>query len=315
LPENESGEARMSTASSQLSPIPPAWATFFHISRFHIIVIAAAAALTFGWVFSGHHDPVIPLIVGIDWFLVNLLNRVVDLAEDQLNGVVGTGFVDRHAKGLTALCWAVMLVSFPVVHLLYPALLPYRAVFHLIGLAYNYRVIPRPGGLTRFKEMYFFKNFASGVLFILSGIVYPTAAAGVLSSTPKLELLLLIGFFLCMDLTYEILYDLRDLPGDQAVGVPTFPVVHGERGARNIIIGLLILAAALLLSGYAAGALKFQEVVMVAAVIQQAIFYRVKVPRGLTQRDCVFVTYLGAAQLLSYNLWIVAGLPLDLTAL
>lgn len=304
----------MTDTTAGVSPEREAWATFFHISRFHIIVIAACASLTFSWIFTGEHNLIIPLLVGFDWFLVNLMNRVVDLAEDQLNAVEGTGFVARNARALTWLCGGLMVASFPLVYLLYPELTGYRLVFHLIGLAYNYKIIPWPGGLTRFKELYFFKNFGSAVLFILSGIVYPVAAANMIGAVPLDKLLLMIGFFLCMDLTYEIFYDLRDLPGDTALGVPTFPVAHGEQGAYRIVVGLLIGAAALLIGGYAYGALAFKEVVMVAAVIQQAIYFQVKVKKGLTQADCVFVTYLGAIQLVSYNLWIWAGLPLDLTA-
>lgn len=299
------------TVKSQvLEPSP--LATFLHISRFHIIVIAACASLTFSWVFSRAHLYAIPLIVAIDWFLVNLLNRVVDLAEDELNGVVGVGFVARNARALTWTCLAVMVLSFPLVHFVYPTLFLARVVFHVIGLGYNYRFIPSLKGLTRFKEMYFFKNFMSGVLFILSGILYPVIAAGVLESTEPVRLLLLMGFFLAMDLTYEIFYDLRDLEGDRALNVPTFPVAHGAKVAERIVIGLLIGAALLLVGGFIAGHLLFHEVIMVAAVIQQALFFRWKVPQGLTQADCVFVTWLGAAQLMSYNIWIWLGLPLEL---
>lgn len=282
---------------------------FFHVSRFHIIVIASCASLTFSFVFGGQHLYGVPLICGFDWFLVNLLNRVVDLQEDQLNGVVGVGFVQQHAVGLTRLCLGLLVLSFPLMQWLYPSLLMPRLLFHLIGLGYNYKLVPSPSGMTRFKELYFFKNFMSGVLFILSGIVYPVVAAGLWGEVPLVKLLILMGFFLAMDLTYEIFYDLRDLPGDRAQGIPTFPVVHGEAAARGIILALLAAAAALSLGGWAAGALELKEGVMVAAVIQQGTFYRLRVHRGLTQSDCVGVTYLGAAQLLSYNIWIWLGLP------
>lgn len=305
----------MSVVTSPAVPEQSAWATFMHVSRFHIIFIAAAASLTFSWVFSGQFYYGIPFLVGVDWFLVNLMNRVVDLAEDQLNGVVGVGFVARHARTLTWLCLGIMLVSFPVVWVLYPLLLVPRVIFHVIGLGYNYRFVPSFGGFTRFKEAYFFKNFMSGVLFILSGIVYPVMAAGVLESTPFPKLIILIAFFLAMDLTYEIMYDLRDLEGDKAVGVPTFPVVHGEAVARHIILGLLGFAGGILIAGYARGYLRFCEGLMIAAVIQQCLFYRFKVLKGLTQADCVFITWMGAAQLMSFNLWIWLGLPYEFAGL
>lgn len=283
----------------------------FHISRFHIIVIAMAANLTFGWVLTGGHDLVLPLIVGLDWFLVNLLNRVVDLKEDRINGVVGTGFVDQHARALTWGCWGLMAASFPIIHLLYPELLGWRLLFQLIGIAYNYRIVPWPGGRTRFKEMYLFKNVSSGLLFILSGILYPAVAGEALASTPISELVCLMLFFLAMDLTYEIFYDLRDLAGDRAEGVPTFPVVHGEEKALAIVRGLLWFAGTVLVLGFLGGVLRFSELVMVAGPIQQAIFYKLKARGGLTQADCVNVTWLGAAQLMSFNAWIWLGLPLE----
>ena len=281
------------------------------VSRIHIVVIAAMAALTFSWILTGHQYAALPFIVGFDWFLVNLLNRVVDLDEDALNGVVGTSFVDAHAKVISWVGWGALAVSFPVVHVFFPRLTPFRVLFHLIGVAYNYRIIPSPSGLRRFKELYFFKNFASGALFLISGILYPLAAESAFAKVTVVRVLLLAGFYLFMDITYEIFYDLRDLEGDRRAGVPTFPVVHGEKGARRLVIAFLIGAALFLLGGYGAGVLRFAEVVMVLAVVQQALFYVKVVPKGLTQTSCIVVTWLGAAQLLSYNLWVWLGLPLE----
>ena len=303
----------MSAAIEQKVPEESPLVTFFHISRFHIIVIAAAASLTFSWVFTGEHNLAVPALVAFDWFLVNILNRVVDLREDRLNNAVGTGFIDQNAKAITIGSWAALFLSFPLLHIFFPALLGWRILFQLIGIAYNYKIIPWPGGFTRFKEIYFFKNFASGVLFLLSGLVYPIVDAGAAELISPTRLALFAVFYLAMDFTYEIFYDLRDLDGDKAEGVPTFPVVHGKTGAHRLVIALLFVAAAALLGGYGLGALVFADVVMVAAVFQQGAYFKWKVTNGLNQDDCVFVTYLGAAQLVSYNLWIWAGLPLDLT--
>lgn len=40
----------------------------------------------------------------------------------------------------------------------------------------------------------------------------------------ELALLALVLFFVPFELTYEILYDMRDLDGDRRAGVPTYPV-------------------------------------------------------------------------------------------
>ena len=54
---------------------------------------------------------------------------------------------------------------------------------------------------------------------------------------------MLIGFFLPLEITYEILYDLRDVNGDRALEVPTFPVVHGVAWSHRAIDLLLVLSA------------------------------------------------------------------------
>ena len=47
-----------------------------------------------------------------------------------------------------------------------------------------------------------------------------------------------IGFFFVFEHTFEVLYDLRDVDGDRAVGVPTYPVVHGPRVSASIVYAL-----------------------------------------------------------------------------
>ena len=48
----------------------------------------------------------------------------------------------------------------------------------------------------------------------------------------------------------------------------------------------------------------------ILGVVQQALFFELRVKKQVTARDCIFLTYLGAAQVLSYNVWIWLGLPL-----
>ena len=40
------------------------------------------------------------------------------------------------------------------------------------------------------------------------------------------------------ELSYEVLYDLRDVDGDRAAGVRTYPVVHGLAVGWNVARGL-----------------------------------------------------------------------------
>lgn len=284
------------------------------VARFHIVLIAMAATVTFGWLMTGRYLIVLALVGGADWFVINLLNRITDLAEDLRNGIPGTERVARARRGFQAVALAAIVVSTAVTAWLWPAVLPARLAVQLIGLGYNYRVVPTPRGLSRFKEIYFLKNFMSAVLFVFTGFVYPLLAAPRTMGWHTIALL--AAFFVCFELSYEILYDFRDLDGDRAEGIPTYPVVHGARGARWIIDALLAASTTVLAAGFIGGVIGVREALMIAAPVAQLAFYRPRLRRGLTPRDCILLTHVGTIQLVVYLIgnaaWLALGLPANI---
>jgi 4-hydroxybenzoate polyprenyltransferase len=284
------------------------------IARFHIVAIAMTATVVFGWLMTGRYLLLLALVAGADWFVINLVNRITDIDEDLRNGIPGTERVARDRRAFSVLAWATVLGSFAVTAVVWPALLPARLVVQLIGLGYNYRIVPSPRGFTRFKELYFFKNFMSAVLFVLTGFAYPLLVAE--RQMPWAAIATLVVFFVPFELTYEILYDFRDLEGDRAEGIPTYPVVHGPRTARRIIDALLVLSAATLVLGLLAGWLGVREALMLAAPAVQAVLYRAWLRRPLTSRDCILLTHVGTAMLILYvagtALWLRWGGPPNL---
>jgi 4-hydroxybenzoate polyprenyltransferase len=281
------------------------------ISRLHIVVIACLATLTFGWIFTGRHLWALAAICALDWFLVNLLNRVVDRREDTANAIVGSDFVARHQRAFSATGLAVLVLSLPALYVLVPALTPPRLVFHLLGLAYNWPLLP---GGRRIKQLYFWKNFASASGFLITLFAYPLAwtwsagqplAPGVSPATIAVAAL----FFLLFEISYEVIYDLRDAPGDRLAGVRTYPVVHGERVAVQIVDALLAAAVATLVTGYLARVVPWRMFVMVFAPLIQLALYKRAQRRGITSADCIALTWLGAALLLVYHVWVLLRLP------
>jgi 4-hydroxybenzoate polyprenyltransferase len=291
-------------------------ATALAIARYHIVLVAAFGCLVFGWIATGQRPWAVTLVGALDWFLINLLNRVTDIDEDRLNGIRGTDAVAARRRALVAAAALLMAASFVVTHLLWPRLTPARALVQLIGLAYNFRVIPTGRGRTRFKEIYFLKNFMSAVLFVLTCFVYPLAAYGRAPGVGWPVIALLALFFVPFELTYEILYDLRDLEGDRRLGVPTFPVAHGPRAARCIIDALLAFAAATLAVGFTLRILGVRELLLLAAPVVQLALYRPRLRRGLTPTDCILITHAGTAQLALFlagtAVWAAAGLPANI---
>jgi 4-hydroxybenzoate polyprenyltransferase len=301
-------EPTPAAAAPPSSPIADALA----IARYHIVLVAMTASVVFGWLMTGRRFWLLAPVVGLDWFLINLLNRVTDIDEDLKNGIQGTGLVARHHRAITWGSFALMIGSIVGLHFVWPALTPYRVAVQLIGLGYNYDLVPTPKGFSRFKEIYFLKNFGSSVLFVLTCFVYPLElGAPRVMSWPAIVTLAV--FFVPFELTYEILYDLRDLEGDRAEGIPTYPVVHGPHRARQIIDALLVLASVALVVGIGLRWLGLREALMLAAPASQLAFYRPRYRRGLTSRDCIWLTHLGTAELALYlvgtAIWSAAGLP------
>lgn len=285
------------------------------ILRIHIVGVAVAAALVFGWLATGRHAWTVALLGGLDWVLINLLNRISDVEEDRANGIRGTGLVAAHRRAFWIGWTAILAGSFALGWVLHPELTGLRVVVQLIGVGYSYPIVPTPRGFRRFKNLYFLKNGMSAGLFVLTVFVYPIAAGGWVIAHPGggAAIALLAAFFVPFEITYEILYDLRDLEGDRRAGIPTYPVVHGPERARQIVDALLATSAAVLVAGLGAGIIGVREGLMLAAPAVQFAFYRPRFRRGLTTGDCIAVTHLGTALLVLYlagtHLWLRAGLP------
>ncbi len=286
------------------------------VIRYHIVMVAMAACLVFGWLITGKYHGWLTSVVALDWFLINLLNRVTDINEDLKNKIQGAERIARSPRLVTLGCAGLMLLSFAATHAIWPELTPWRVLVQLIGLAYNYKIVPTPKGLSRLKEIYFFKNFGSSILFFLTCFVYPIESTTSPLVMQTGGIIVLVAFFIPFELTYEILYDLRDLEGDRAELIPTYPVVHGPRRSRQIIDALLIGSSMMLGLGAITGYVGALEALMLMAPAIQLAYYRPRFRRGLTSRDCIVLTHMGTGLLLFYlvgtALWRYVGLPANL---
>lgn len=293
-------------------PLAP-WAMAASIGRLHIVAIAALGTLTFGWLFTGERPFALALVCALDWFLVNLLNRVVDLEEDTVNRITGTDFVGRHPRTIARAGFALLAASFAATYLLAPALLPWRAAYHALGLTYNWPLLP---GGKRIKQLYFWKNTASATGFLITCFAYPLAAAGMWRADAVFPpgitwstVALTAAFFFLFELSYEVIYDLRDVEGDSRAAVRTYPVVHGVRRATQITDALILTSLACLVVGFVARVVPWRVAVMGIAPLSQLVLYKRALRRGITSADCIAITWLGASMLVAYHLWVILGLP------
>lgn len=288
--------------------------TFLSISRFHIVVIAAMGTFTFGWLFTGVYPWALAGLCALDWFVVNLLNRVVDLDEDRHNRITGVAFVDKNRNAITVAGFALLFGSLVAAAPFFPiGLTLLRAGYHTLGLTYNWPLLP---GRRRIKALYFWKNTASAIGFMLTVFLYPLSVAGWGLDTSQLApgitmatIAVTAVYFFLFELSYEVIYDLRDEPGDRVAKVMTYPVVHGVAGAMRIIDTLIAVSSLVLIVGFATGVVPWRIFVMILAPILNLVAYKRFMRRGITSRDCVRLTWLGAGLLIAYHLWVVVGLP------
>ena len=286
---------------------------FADISRIHITTIAALGVFTFGWLFVGTYQWLITAVCALDWYIVNLINKTVDLEEDSANEITGTVFVHRKRRLLLSIVFPFLLVSLIVVHFLNPAITGLRIACHVLGFFYNFPLLP---GKRRLKQIYFWKNNASAVGFLITVFGYPLATAcwgnqphcfppGISWATVMFSAV----FFYLFEISYEVIYDLRDVKGDSVAGIRTYPVVHGIPKAIHIVDGLMFTSIVVLSMGYMLAFVPWRIFVMGAAPFLQFVFYKNAMRRGITAKDCIRITWMGVAMLVTYHLWVVAGLP------
>jgi 4-hydroxybenzoate polyprenyltransferase len=286
--------------------------TFASIARLHIVAIGALGTLTFGLALCGERPWALAGLVAVDWFVVNLLNRVVDLREDAVNQIRGTDVVARHRRLFLALGVATLAASLAVTWVWFPDVLGFRVAFHVLGFLYNWPLIPAPSspnGRVRIKQLYFWKNTASAMGFVLTCLGSPLASFWPLRDVTWVGLAATALFFVLFELSYEVLYDLRDVDGDRAAHVRTYPVVHGASVGWNVARGLMIASFVVVVGAYLAGVMPWRVAIMGAAPLLQLVVATRMVQRGITSRDCVAITWLGCALLAGYHVWVALGLP------
>ena len=286
---------------------------FVSVSRLHISLIAGLGAFTFGWLFTGNYPWLIAFVCALDWFIVNVINRVVDVKEDRAAGIAHTEYVHQNRRLILITIVSLLLASLVVVLFLKPAITGLRIVCHLLGACYNWPLLSKK---RRLKQIYFWKNIASGIGFLLTVFGYPLADAywvkGLQVLPPGISWMTVAFsavFFFLFILSYELIYDLRDVLGDAMMEIRTYAVVHGERTTINIVYGLIFSSIMILVAGYIISVVPWRIFIMVAAPIIQLIMFKRASLRGISAKDCIRITWIGVALLFIYHVWVAARLP------
>ncbi len=192
----------------------------------------------------------------IDYLIITLAvacicqwNRLSDVEEDALNCPDDLKDAQTKSRAIKVFCYAGGAIAISLALFTEPTLkLAWLVAFGAaVGYFYNTPLIPSKPHL-RLKNMFIVKNLSSGAGWSLGLLVFPMLRA---HTQPNGLFFTAFVYMLAMVVTYEIMWDIRDMEGDKRAGIRTLPVVLGINSARiyaamlqfvclgTIIIGLV----------------------------------------------------------------------------
>lgn len=215
-------------------------------NRLHILVLAPL--LTIMW------DTTLQL--GLDWQYYVMIacttasgyayNQVTDRAEDALNYDQPAHYLGRHPRVAWAVVVATTLVAIIIAAQVGWWFVLYGSVVNVVMNLYS-TPLPGPSRGRRFKDVAEVKNFYAALCWSLPLVLTAHLYAGRPSPLIDVIPIVLITFFI--DFVSEILWDIRDIDGDQAAGVRTLANAYPPAVARNTALAGVGAVTALYLFG------------------------------------------------------------------
>lgn len=225
----------------------------FILNRLHIIVSAPAIM----WCWSGFLKM---RFRSIDYLIITLAvacicqwNRLTDVKEDALNCPDDLKDAQTKSGAIKVFCYAggtiaILLALFTEPSWKLAGLVAFGAA---VGFFYNTPLLPSRPNL-RLKNLFIIKNLSSGAGWSLGLLVFPMLRA---HTQPDGLFLTAFVYMFAMVMTYEIMWDIRDVDGDTRAGIRTLPVVLGINNARFYTVVLQFFCLGIIISGLANGRL------------------------------------------------------------
>ena len=129
----------------------------------------------------------------------------------------------------------------------------YGGIVHFLGGLYSRRLpFTWRGRPLRLKEVPFLKNLYAGIFWSLLLILTPYLYV---QQTPGLVAALAVVGSFGMNYFTEVLWDVRDMPGDAKAGFRTVPMVIGLPATYRLLLAVHVLTCGVVLGGALAGLL------------------------------------------------------------
>ena len=253
-----------------LDTIKELWADFIyggHIFAFGAICVAFMCSILFEipitWDFL--------VIIYLTFYIIYLYDYFNGTEDDEkTNSTRANYFRQNDSKTITRILYG-SIVSIASIYVLYSDIPNMLIGFAILFLGVTYQAYFK--GLT--KKITAFKNiFVSMVWAILVYVMF------IYYSYPITMEALIISAFIFLRMTgIQILFDIRDIEGDQKKGLRTFPAIYGYRKGLMTLIAINFITSILLVYGAYIEAIPYTAL-MIVPVIFYAQNYLDKVDRS-----------------------------------
>ncbi|NNL84948.1 MAG: UbiA family prenyltransferase [Myxococcales bacterium] len=204
-------------------------------NKLHVVACAASGALYWTSVASLHFAPHQAIVVALLIFAVYQLNRLSDVDEDERNCPEHLAAAFEHRRvimwvscgcGLAAGALALSVDGWRV--------MPLGLLAALLAILYSGGI----GALSltpKVKRIPGVKNLVPAACWTAAAVFYPALA----SQHWGADVGLAAALMFCGCLAVELLWDVRDVPGDRGSGISTIPTLIGVPRTRRLLIILL----------------------------------------------------------------------------
>ena len=219
------------------------------LNRIHIIVSAPAVM----WCWS---EFLKMRFRGIDYLIITLAvacicqwNRLTDVEEDAINCPADLKDAQAQSRAIKAFCYAGGIIAVVLALVTEPTwpiagLVVFGAV---VGYFYNSSLLPSHPHL-RLKNLFIIKNLSSGAGWSMGLLVFPMLRTHI---QPDWRFFTAFVYMFAMVMTYEIMWDIRDIAGDTRADIRTLPVVLGINSARFFAFMPQLICLGIIISGIA----------------------------------------------------------------
>ena len=201
--------------------------SFVHTYRLHVIMVYILASILFVGVFEElTYFVILPMVCFTSLCAGSyLINRYFDVDADTINEVA------YKIKNKVILLWlSIFFITLPFFLLIVGsfAVSPFF-IFTPISFLYSYKLME-----FRFKDFWLTKNMFAALMWYVSWVIVVVCYGK--EGYEVYEIFKITWPWIPLLLTYELLWDLRDVKGDMQTGTSTIPTVFGFKFSKYLAL-------------------------------------------------------------------------------